>query len=340
MASAGSIFGIGNPLLDISTPVPLSVLEKYGLQPANACLAEEKHIPLYIELVKDYKVEYIAGGAAQNTIRAAQWMLQVPGATTYVGCVGKDQFGDELKKAAEGDGVKVQYQVTESAPTGTCAVLVTNKDRSLVANLGAAQKFEFSFLSTPEVKESIEKAKIFYTTGYFLTVSPESVIHLGKHAVEKDKIFVVNISAPFVVDFNFDKLSSVLPYADFVIANESEGQAFGRKAGWGEDLEVIATKLSALPKENKNKKRVVVFTQGSQPAIVFDGEKIHHFATPKIDPSEIVDTNGAGDTFVGGFLSQLVQGSSLEKCVAAGHYCAGLCIKTSGCKFSGKPNFS
>jgi hypothetical protein len=28
-------------------------------------------------------VEYIAGGATQNAIRVAQWMLQVPGAASY-----------------------------------------------------------------------------------------------------------------------------------------------------------------------------------------------------------------------------------------------------------------
>ncbi len=31
----------------------------------------------------NYKVEYIAGGATQNAIRVAQWMLQVPGAASY-----------------------------------------------------------------------------------------------------------------------------------------------------------------------------------------------------------------------------------------------------------------
>eukprot|EP01097_Dermamoeba_algensis_P000425 TRINITY_DN1147_c0_g1_i1.p1 TRINITY_DN1147_c0_g1~~TRINITY_DN1147_c0_g1_i1.p1 ORF type:complete len:341 (+),score=104.08 TRINITY_DN1147_c0_g1_i1:111-1133(+) len=294
----------------------------------------------YIELVKDHSVEYIAGGAAQNTIRAAQWMLQVPKATTYVGCIGKDQFGEELKKAAVGDGVTVQYQIDEDTPTGTCAVLITDKERSLVANLGAAQKFKDSFLSSPEVQASVEKAKIFYTTGYFLIVTPEGVAQLGKHAAQHNKIFVLNISAPFIVDFFTEKLNSIVPYADYIIANESEAQAYGKKAGWGEDLEEIAKKLSALPKENSKRPRTVVFTQGASATIVFDGSQLHQFKPDPIDPALIVDTNGAGDTFAGGFLSQLVQGKPLEKCVAAGHYCAGLCIQTSGCKFSGKPNFA
>lgn len=35
------------------------------------------------ELVDTGKVEYIAGGATQNAIRVAQWMLQAPGASSY-----------------------------------------------------------------------------------------------------------------------------------------------------------------------------------------------------------------------------------------------------------------
>nr|GMC94070.1 adenosine kinase 2 [Ipomoea batatas] len=54
-----------------------------------------------------YSVEYIAGGATQNSIRVAQWMLQKPGATSYMGCIGKDKFGGEMKKHAKEAGVNV-----------------------------------------------------------------------------------------------------------------------------------------------------------------------------------------------------------------------------------------
>lgn len=51
-----SLVGMGNPLLDISAEVPDAVLTKYGLEPNNAVLAEEKHMPLYKELVDSYEV--------------------------------------------------------------------------------------------------------------------------------------------------------------------------------------------------------------------------------------------------------------------------------------------
>lgn len=60
------------------------------------------------ELEEKFKVDYIAGGATQNSIRVAQWMLQVPGATTYMGCVGADHYAEELRKTASKDGVNVR----------------------------------------------------------------------------------------------------------------------------------------------------------------------------------------------------------------------------------------
>jgi len=81
---------MGNPLLDISASVPKEVLIKYGLKLDDAVLAEEKHHPLFKELVDNYSVKYVAGGACQNSIRVAQWMLQTKGSTAFIGSVGQD----------------------------------------------------------------------------------------------------------------------------------------------------------------------------------------------------------------------------------------------------------
>ena len=59
-------------------------------------------------------VEYIPGGATQNSIRIVQWMLQVAGATSYIGCVGKDDFGNKMRETASNDGVNVSLMALRS----------------------------------------------------------------------------------------------------------------------------------------------------------------------------------------------------------------------------------
>jgi adenosine kinase len=82
----------------------------------------------YKELVDTYKVVYVAGGAAQNTARGAQYIMP-PNSTVYMGAVSNDAYAETIKNAAEADGLKTNYQIITSAPTGTCAALITGHDR-------------------------------------------------------------------------------------------------------------------------------------------------------------------------------------------------------------------
>ena len=176
---------MGNPLLDISAVVPQEFLDKYGVKLNDAILAEDKHAPMYEDMTKQFEVEYIAGGATQNSIRVAQWMLQVPFATAYMGCVGKDGFADEMKKACLADGVNANYMVDDTTPTGTCGVLVNGGERSLVAALNAANNYKIDHLSKPENWKLVEDARFYYSAGFFLTVSPDSMLKVAKHSAEE-----------------------------------------------------------------------------------------------------------------------------------------------------------
>jgi len=330
----GSILGIGNPLLDISANVGQDLLDKYDVKLDSAILAEEKHQPLFKELVDKYNPKYIAGGATQNTIRVAQWMMpKTPNQTAYMGCVGNDDYAKKLEECASADGVLVHYMKDEKAPTGTCAALIKDGERALVTNLDAANNFKPSHLETEKSKEIIASAKCFYCAGFFLTVSVESLVQVAEHALANNKTFCLNLSAPFIVDFFGDQLATAMPYADFLFGNEGEAAAYGQKHDLGEDLKRVALAVSALPKKNSSKPRTVVFTQGSQSTIVACDGKVTEFAVDPLARELLVDTNGAGDAFVGGFLSQLVNGKDMEACVKAGHWAAKYIIQQSGTQF-------
>ncbi len=56
----------------------------------------------------------------------------------------------------------------------------------------------------------------------------------------------------------------------------------------------------------------------------------------KVPKEKLVDTNGAGDAFVGGFLSQIVLGKDLAQAVKAGNYAANVVIQRSGATYPDK----
>ncbi|KAJ8248431.1 hypothetical protein GJAV_G00241950 [Gymnothorax javanicus] len=340
--SRNALFGMGNPLLDICAVVDKDFLDKFGLKTNDQILAEDKHKALFEEMVKKFAVEYHAGGSTQNSMKIAQWMIQEPhSVATFFGCIGTDKFGAILKKKAEEAHVDARYYEQDTEPTGTCAACITGDNRSLVANLAAANCYrKEKHLDLEENWKLVEKAKVYYIAGFFLTVSVESILKVAKHAAEHDKIFCINLSAPFISQFYKDQMMQVMPYVDILFGNETEAATFAREQGFEtEDIEEIARKAQNLPKENKRRKRVIVFTQGKEGTVLAKDDDVKIFPVLEIDPSDIVDTNGAGDAFVGGFLSQLVQQQSMEECIRAGHYSANVIIRRAGCTFPEKPDF-
>ncbi|XP_037318918.2 adenosine kinase b isoform X1 [Pungitius pungitius] len=340
--SENTLFGMGNPLLDISAVVDKDFLDKFGLKLNDQILAEDKHKALFEEIVKRNKVEYHAGGSTQNSVKIAQWMIQKPQkVATFFGCIGNDQFGEILKEKAAQAHVDAHYYEQNVEPTGTCAACITGDNRSLVANLAAANCYKKEkHLDLDSNWELVKKAKVYYIAGFFLTVSPESIMKVAKHASDNNKIFCMNLSAPFISQFFKEPLMEVMPYVDILFGNETEAATFAKELGFEtDDIAEIAKKTQNLPKENTKRQRVVVFTQGKEDTVATVGEEVTMFPVLDIDQNDIVDTNGAGDAFVGGFLSLLVQEQALEECIRAGHYAANVIIRRVGCTFPEKPDF-
>ncbi|PNI75336.1 ADK isoform 2 [Pan troglodytes] len=279
------LFGMGNPLLDISAVVDKDFLDKYSLKPNDQILAEDKHKELFDELVKKFKVEYHAGGSTQNSIKVAQWMIQQPHkAATFFGCIGIDKFGEILKRKAAEAHVDAHYYEQSEQPTGTCAACITGDNRSLIANLAAANCYK---------KEK----------------------HLD---LEKNWMLVEKARVCYI----------------------AEAATFAREQGFEtKDIKEIAKKTQALPKMNSKRQRIVIFTQGRDDTIMATESEVTAFAVLDQDQKEIIDTNGAGDAFVGGFLSQLVSDKPLTECIRAGHYAASIIIRRTGCTFPEKPDF-
>ncbi|KAK1881121.1 hypothetical protein KUDE01_024289, partial [Dissostichus eleginoides] len=280
------------------------------------------------------------------------WMIQEPHkVATFFGCIGTDRFGEILKKKAEEAHVDAHYYEQNEEPTGTCAACITGDNRSLVANLAAANCYKKEkHLDLDSNWELVKKAKVYYIAGFFLTVSPESILKVAKHASENNKIFCMNLSAPFISQFFKEPLMKVMPYVDILFGNETEAATFAKELGFEtDDIAEIAKKAQNLPKENTKRQRMVVFTQGKETLLQLSekpargemaaGEKVTRFPVLDIDQNHIVDTNGAGDAFVGGFLSSLVKEHAVEECIRAGHYSANVIIRRVGCTFPEKPDF-
>ena len=86
-------------------------------------------------------------------------------------------------------------------------------------------------------------------------------------------------------------------------------------------------KLSHMTKMGKT----VVCTQGGSPVLAVCGDqKLLTVSVIPLDPTCIVDTTGAGDAFVGGFVTAFLKGEELSKCVDSGILAADDVIRCVG----------
>ena len=216
------------------------------------------------------------GGATLNSIRVAQWMsASVSSATAFVGCIGDDDEGNDLERQMEEAGVATAFLKLPEEATGTCVVMVMGSgeresERSLVANLAAAEMYKYDHFQTPGVQKLVERAGIVYAAGYFLShrYGPKVLIEAGKRMVATGRIMAINMSAPFIVQFFATALDQVLYYSSFVFCNETEMQDYGISHDWGEDVAASALKLSGMPHADRLRPRVVIVTQGKDPTLV------------------------------------------------------------------------
>lgn len=135
-------------------------------------------------------------------------------------------------------------------------------------------------------------------------------------------------------------MKQVLPFTDIIIGNEAEAEAWATaneltftKGSSDEDyikyLQAVAKSLATFEKKN-DRPRTVVITQGPKSTIVVtstspDSSKV--YGVHALPDDKIVDTNGAGDAFAGGFLGALVAGKSLDDCVETGHKMGAMCVQ-------------
>ena len=167
----------------------------------------------------------------------------------------------------------------------------------MVTDLAAANEYKISHLQSPEIWKLVQQARVYYVGGYHLTVCVPAILALAEEAAKENKIFIMSLSAPFIPQFFKEPLMQTSKYWDYIIGNETEARSWAEGQGHEtRDVKEIARIIAELPKENGKRKRVVVFTQGTEETVVaVQGEKgTKEFGIKAVGKEEIVDTNGAG----------------------------------------------
>jgi len=337
--SKPQICGIGQPLLDITATVGEGFLNRHGLDSNGSIVGTgSEHEDIFQEIVNYFPVAISPGGQTLNTIRCVKWMLGDSANCVFTGAIGKDEFGRLLMKQCDEARVESLLYVQQEEPTSTCAALINGSEghRSMVSHLSGANTYPKDYLLQDGTWERVTQSQVYYTESYLLTSpdGPACMEALAKEARKHNKIFALNLSAPFIQQFFAKQFRHIVQYVDIIFGNETEAAAFAEHNGMvGATIDEIVLAMAALPSK-KDTERMVIITQGAECTVVCQGDRITKYAVPKV--AKVIDTTGAGDSFCGGYLSQLMLGKGEFDCVQAGHYAASVVIQRVGATYPDK----
>lgn len=283
---------------------------------------------------QDYIVRVSAPPAPGETVLATSLLIQpggkganqavaaarMGGNVAFVGAVGDDADGASLLRELRTEGVDTtNVEIINRVRTGLALISVfDNGDNSITVVPGT------NFALTPErVARAIKR----------IGRDAESVImviqaELRPEVIESAVRATRDIGGRCVVNLApYQALpADVLAGCDPLIVNESEASSL---VGWAvDDVETAARAAAQIAAATTS----VVITIGAQGAYWADSASAGHVAAPIV--TDVVDTTGAGDAFVGALAAQLARGAGLERAVEVGVRAGSFAVRRPGAQSS------
>jgi sugar/nucleoside kinase (ribokinase family) len=293
---------MGNALTDIIIRLDSDEhLNSLGLPRGSMQLVGEKRSKEILDYFRQHDMKIGAsgnrpftlstGGSASNAVTGCAALGLECG---FIGSIGEDEYGkfyiDDLVKRS----MTPYFQTMQNAPSGTAITLVSPEgERTFATHLGAAYQLTTAFLN----KKYFERYNYFHIEGYL--VQNYELLEISMKMAHSAGLKVsFDMGSYNIVEENLDFLRRIIPkYVDILFCNEQEAQTFTGKTG-----------NEALREAGKTCPLVAMKT-GKQGSMLINKNVV--YMIPPF-PAERVDTNGAGDSYVSGFLYGLSKNYSLQ----------------------------
>ena len=211
--------------------------------------------------------------------------------------------GEELKRNIEEKGIKTDFIKVEKGITRINVKISSNKETALNGNGPEITEEDINKLL--EKIEKITKEDMVILAGNIPRCINNDIYEIICKTLEKNNV-------TFVVDATKELLMNVLKYKPFLIKPNKEEleETFKEKIETKEDIIVQAKKLQLMGVQN-----VLISLGGEGAILVTTEEKEYYSKAPK---GKVLNTVGAGDSMVAGFIAGYEQSGDFEQAFKMG----------------------
>lgn len=312
------ILGIGLPLCDRSIAVSDEFLCEHSLPKATT-------IPTYkqeevdhtwkkaTDLMQVAKDQWSLGGSCTNVIKA---LAKLGNATALFGKVGSDQAGRDIALRLQQMGVHVLLS-HGNGNTGTVNCFITpDHERTMHGYFGASSEFTHEDIN-PGAFDAKHHVHLDGYSVYYQGVLLKSI----EYAMQKQATVSLDLSDKNLVENPGLKaiLMEAIKNVGIIFGNVLEMCALTGKEN-GEE---------AASSSIFESRQVVVITNGDGGCWVkAQNSKVEYFTHEAVEG--VVDTTGAGDYFIAGFLDGTYKSLPVVERVRRGHLLASFVIQQVG----------
>lgn len=253
----------------------------------------------------------MCGGEAVNeSIAAAKLGLR----TGILCALGKDAAGNLIRNELQESGVDTKWIV--KAPQTPVSTLFVQKDGSRKSITNNAHRYNFH----PEKYENVfTDARVLLLGSLFRAPfdDPEIIFSVLHAARKAGQMIFADTKVPNFRALALNDLSDALPLIDFITPNEDEARYL---TGQEEPEKMADTFLK------KGVRNVIIklgsrgcFLKNNRETCLMPGYRIH-----------AVDTTGAGDHFIVGFISEILRGRTIQDALQFANACGAICSTAVG----------
>lgn len=263
------------------------------------------------------------GGSAANS---AYSFANLGGKTALCAYVGDDKEGRIFYNAMKQSKVAMPPPVAEKRTLVIYVLITPDGERTFITPQSGQTLKPRALMGEAGVQEkNIMNSQWLFIEGYLFEDDFLAILKACRIARKHNTKIALTLAASSFVEAHFDKIALLIRDGiDLYVCNEDELNTLRKAELEGEDATHAQETLAKL-RETPH-----LSTAGGDGATYFNmGNKTHVPTTPV---EHVVDSTGAGDAFVAGYLYGLTQGYTLKDAITTGHNLAGKVVQQLGAR--------